>query len=83
MIGRPSSPPSRSGGHERDLAEQRHPELAGELGAAAGAEELVADAVVAGEPAHVLDHAPHGQLHLARRAGGALGHTLGCRLRAW
>ena len=57
MIGRPVSPPSRravtsgiwpSSGTSRRL---------GQLVAAAGAEQLVALAVVAGEPAHVLDDA--------------------------
>ena len=38
-------------GHERHLAEQRHLEPLGQLVAAAGAEQLVALAVVAGEPA--------------------------------
>ena len=41
-IGRPSSPPSRSAGTSGICAEQRHAELAGELLAAAGAEQLVA-----------------------------------------
>ena len=45
--------------HQRQLGEQRHVELGGQLGAAAGAEQLVAHAVVAGEPRHVLDHAAH------------------------
>ncbi len=56
-MGFPVSEPSAQLGHERHLAEQRHVEVGGELGAATGAEQLVALAVVAGEPAHVLDHA--------------------------
>ena len=43
--------------HQRQLGEQRDVELGGQLGAAAGAEQLVALAVVAGEPRHVLDDA--------------------------
>ena len=47
----------------------------------AGAEQLVALPVVAGEPAHVLDDPPHGELQLAGGVGGTLGHPLGRRLR--
>ena len=58
MIGRPTSEPSRSAGTKRHLADQRHVERLGQLVAAARAEQLVALAVVAGEPGHVLDDRP-------------------------
>ena len=64
-----------------DLPQQRHAQLRGELLAPARPKELVAVPVIAGEPAHVLDHASHGQLHLARRPGAALRHALCRRLR--
>ena len=75
------SPPSRSVGHERDLREQRHAELVGELLATAGAEELVARAVVAGEPRHVLDHADHVEVDLLRHRRRALRDALRRGLR--
>src|SRR3546814_9259763 len=50
--------------HERDLTEQRRPEALGEVLAAAVAEDVVALAVVTGEPAHVLDDALHLEVHL-------------------
>ena len=67
--------------HERQLAQQRHAELVGELLAAARPEDLVPLAVVAGEPAHVLDDALHGQVHLLRHRGRQPRHLLRCRLR--
>ena len=79
-IGRPSSPPARSCGDERDLAEQRDLEALRELVATAVAEELVALAVVAGEPGHVLDHALDRQVHLLGHERGPLRHLLRGRL---
>ena len=73
-------PTLAQGRHQGDLAEQGHAEVVGELLAAARAEQLVAGPVVAGEPAHVLDDAPHRQLQLPGGVGGALGHPLGGRL---
>ena len=67
--------------HERQLGEQRHVELGGQLGAAAGAEDLVALAVVAGEPRHVLDDAAHRQVDLRRHRRREAGDLLGGRLR--
>ena len=71
------------GRHERDLGQQRHAELVGELRAATGAEQLVAGAVVAGEPAHVLDDPAHRQLELAGGVGRALGHPLRPPAAGW
>ena len=80
-IGLPSSPPSRSAGTSGQLGEQRHVELGGQLGAAAGAEQLVALAVVAREPRHVLDHAAHREVDLRRHRRRQPGDLLGRRLR--
>ena len=63
------------------LPQERDPEIGGERRAPAGAEELVAGPLVAGEPAHVLDHAAHRQLEAARREGRTLRHPLRRRLR--
>src|SRR5205085_8774154 len=52
------------GGHEWDLAQQRDVELIGEELSASRAEYLVALAVVAGEPTHVLDDAAHREVDL-------------------
>ena len=71
------------GGDERDLPEQRHVEVVGERLAPAGAEELVARAVVAGEPRHVLDHAAHRQLELLRRVAPTAGRPAGRPPAAW
>src|SRR3546814_11041232 len=59
--------------HERDLTEQRRPEALGEVLAAAVAEDVVALAVVTGEPAHVLDDALHLEVHLLRHEPRPLG----------
>jgi hypothetical protein len=68
-------------GDERDLAEQRYLEALGEVVAAAGTEQLVALAVVAGEPAHVLDDALDAEVHLLGHEAGALRHALRRGLR--
>ncbi len=44
---------------ERDLPQQRDPEVARQQLATAAAEDLVASAVVAAEPTHVLDDPAH------------------------
>src|SRR3546814_6096691 len=67
--------------HERDLTEQRRPEALGEVLAAAVAEDVVALAVVTGEPAHVLDDALHLEVHLLRHEPRPLGDALRGRLR--
>ena len=54
----------RGRGHQRQLGEE-DAELVGELLAAPGTEELVALAVVAGEPRHVLDDPRTGRWTLA------------------
>ncbi len=80
VIGRPVVAALTQFGHERELAEQRHLELLGEQLAAARAEDLVALAVVAGEPRHVLDHAAHRQVDLGRHRRRQRSHLLCCRL---
>ena len=80
-IGRPSSPPSRSAGTSGSWASSGTSELGGQLAAAARAEELVARAVVAREPRHVLDHAAHRQVDLGRHRRRQPGDLLGRRLR--
>ena len=67
--------------HQRHLAEQRDLEPLGQLLAAAGAEQLVARAVVAGEPRHVLDDALDLEVDLLGHEGGPLGDPLGRGLR--
>ena len=70
------------GRHERDLGRAAGtPRSSASCLPAARAEELVARAVVAGEPRHVLDDPAHRQLQLAGRVGRALGDPLGRRLR--
>ena len=68
-------------GDQRELGEQRHLQFLGQLGAATGAEQLVALAVVAGEPGHVLDHAADRQVDLLGHRRGEAGHLLRRRLR--
>ena len=63
------------------MAQERDPEVGGERRPPAGAEQLVAFPVVSGEPAHVLDHAAHGELEPAGGERRALGHPLRRRLR--
>src|SRR4051794_27228126 len=46
-------------GHQRHLAQERYLEQLSKLCSAATAEQLVAGAVVSGEPRHVLDDALH------------------------
>src|SRR5690606_24961109 len=67
-------------GQEGHLAQEGGAEAVGQLVATTGAEELVALAVVAREPAHVLDDALHGEVHLLGHEAGPLGHLLGGRL---
>ena len=59
--------------HEGHLSEQRHLEPFGQLGAATGPEDLVARAVVTGEPGHVLDDALDLEVHLLGHERGPLG----------
>ena len=73
--------PLSEGAHQGHLGQEGHTQLVGQLGASAGPEQLVALPVVAGEPAHVLDNPPYGQLQLAGGVGRALGHPLGGGLR--
>ena len=82
-IGTPSSAASAHGRHERHLAEQRHLELGRQLLAAAGAEQLVARAVVAGEPRHVLDNAAHRELELLAPRRPSAGRRAGRRPAGW
>src|SRR3546814_1400101 len=56
-------------------------EALGEVLAAAVAEDVVALAVVTGEPAHVLDDALHLEVHLLRHEPRPLGDALRGRLR--
>ena len=64
-------------GVQRDGTDQRHPKAPGQPLAAARAEEGVGGAVLAGEVAHVLDHAGHPQVaapgHVRRSGGDLLG----------
>src|SRR6202453_3435055 len=69
------------GVHKRDLPEQGDPEVCGKGRTAACAEELVALPVVAGEPAHVLDDAAHGELEPPGGERRALRHPLCSGLR--
>ena len=66
---------------KRDLAEQRHVDLVGELLASALAEDREALAVGRREAGHVLDHAEHLEVDLGGHVGGALGDRLSGRLR--
>ena len=67
--------------HQRHPPEQGDPDACGQRLAAATAEDLVRDAVVAPEPAHVLDHADDVELDLLGHRGGALRDRLRGRLR--
>src|SRR5664279_44468 len=73
-------PPGAQRGDQGHLYEERDAELGCELAASPCAEQLVPSAVVAHEPAHVLDDPAHGQLQLAGGIGRALGHPLCGRL---
>ena len=66
---------------QRHLGEQGNAETIGEHLAAAAAEQLVARAVVGGEPRHVLDDALHLEVHLLGHEPGSLRHRLSRRLR--
>ena len=68
-------------GNQRDLGQEGDLELVGQLLAPSGAEQLVALAVIAGEPTHVLDDAGDRDVDLVGHVGGPLGHLLGCRWR--
>ena len=80
-IGRPSSPPWRSSGTSGSWASSGTSSSAASFGAAAAAEQLVALAVVAGEPRHVLDHAADGEVDLRGHRRRQPGDLLGGRLR--
>ena len=71
------------GDRQRDLPEQRHPQLRGELAAASFAENRIALARGGHEARHVLDHPAdlQGDLvgHLSRPTGNLLGRRLGRR----
>src|SRR5438552_2616880 len=68
-------------GDERDATDDRHAERRAQRVATTASEDLVALAVVAGEPAHVLDDAADGQVDLAGHERAALRDPLRRRLR--
>ena len=70
------------GRHQRQLAEQRHAEFVGKLLTAAAAENLVVLAVVAGEPAHVLDDAANRQVDFGGHGSRQPRHLLRRGLRS-
>ena len=74
---RPASPPAGHVGVERDGADQRDAQLGGQPGTAAGAEQGVGRAVLAGEVAHVLDDPGDPQVAPPGHVGRPGGHLLG------
>ena len=80
-IGRPSSPPSRSSGTSGTWPSSGTSSCSASSCAAAGAEQLVALAVVAGEPRHVLDDALDLEVDLLGHERGALRDLLRGGLR--
>ena len=58
------------------LTEQRHADLGGQLGAAAGAEQLVDGALLVDEGAHVLDDSDDAQVVVAAHVRGACSNAL-------
>ena len=74
--GTPASPPAARSGCSGMEPDQRHAEALGQALAAAGPEERVRRAVLAGEVAHVLDHPGHPQVAPARHVGRPGRHLL-------